>query len=501
MKIFETSKISLLDRFTIAHEPITSIDLMERAAFSAYNWLEEQLHPAKVVVFCGPGNNGGDGLAVARLLKEGGCTALQVYCTNKAEELSADAQINYTRLLQAGVQVHVLNGELPAIPKDALLVDALLGAGLNRPLKGYLARLVQHINAQHVVVVSIDLPSGLMGEDNSHNLPENIIKATYTLTFQCPKLSFLLADCAWLVGQWVVLPIGLHPEALKQTASSYYYMESQDVAGLLRIRPRFAHKGTFGKALLVAGSYGMMGAAVLAAKACFRAGVGWLKVHCPAKGLDVLQYTVPEVIVEADEHEKIFSKSYGVADYTAVGVGPGIGQEFETQYALKELLQATNAPMVIDADALNILSKHPDWLPFVPTMSLLTPHRREMERLIGNAVESDYHLLLRQQEFARQHGLIVILKGANTSIALPDGRVFFNSTGNPGMAKAGSGDVLTGVLLSLLSQGYAPDEAAQLGVFLHGMAGDLVAEQLGQEALMPSDLVDGIGSAYQRLRE
>ncbi|MBW6501260.1 MAG: NAD(P)H-hydrate dehydratase, partial [Bacteroidales bacterium] len=348
-------------------------------------------------------------------------------------------------------------------------------------------------------VISVDIPSGLFGEDNSKNIMDNIIEADYTLSFQFPKLSFLFAENQIYTGDWHVLPIGLSPEAIEKTGSPYRLTGRGDVLPLLKERKKHDHKGVFGHGLLIAGSRGRMGAAVLGAKAALRAGIGLVTCQVPSCGCSVLQIAVPEAMVIPDISNEIISEIIGITQYDAVGLGPGLGTGKATQAAVHKLLQDCEVPLVIDADGLNILGMNEEWLKILPGQTILTPHPKEFERLAGTT-DNSYRRLLRQIELSQEYQCIVVLKGAFTSIALPDGRVFFNSTGNPGMATAGSGDLLTGILLSLLAQGYTPEKTAVAGIFLHGMAGDLAAVEQGYESLIASDIIDHLGYAFRNMR-
>lgn len=503
MKIFPTVLTKRLDAYTIAHEPIASIDLMERAAVSlADAWC---VHfpdvDVPVVLFAGPGNNGGDALALARLLCARGYVSVSVYLFNPSGCLSEDCEENRRRLLLVdGVSFHEVTSSFtpPCLTSETVVVDGLFGSGLTRPLEGGYLSVVKYINASRSRVVSIDVPSGLMGEDNGGNNPEGIVRADLTLTLQHPKLSFFLPDCQPYVGRWEVLDIGLSPEAVRETDTDYRLTEEADVRALLRPRARFAHKGDFGRALLIAGRQGMGGASVLAARACLRSGVGLLTVHVPFCNNAIVQTAVPEAMTEIDFSDTRFSEATDTDPYRAVAVGPGLGQHAETERALMEQLGECVVPMVLDADALNLLSEHHDRLMRLPRGSILTPHVGELERLVGTC-NSSYERLQRARELAIDARLHLILKGAYTAVCAPDGRVSFNSTGNPGMATAGSGDVLTGILLALLAQGYPADEAARLGVYVHGLAGDLAAAELGEIALTAGDIVDYLPRAWQQL--
>jgi hydroxyethylthiazole kinase-like uncharacterized protein yjeF len=501
MKVFTTSRIREIDALTIRHEPVASVDLMERAALACTIWLEERFsRDTSFIILTGPGNNGGDGWAIGRLLAGKGYSNIRLFSVSPFSELSTDAAINHQRLLDQNlVPVTVIESadQFPVIRKNDIILDSLFGSGLSRPLNGLAAELVKHINLSGAGVIAVDLPSGLMGEDNSGNTPDTIVKAKHTLTFQFPKLSFFFSENDEFVGEWTILDIGLHRESIEKTGTPYYYLTRDDISRMIRPRRKFSHKGTYGHALLIAGSYGMMGAAVLASKACLRAGAGLVTVHIPRKGYDILQSAVPEAIVSLDPSDERFSEPPVLASYSAVGAGPGIGTTPVVEHALENLLQNCSKPLVIDADALNLIAAHKEWLERIPANSILTPHPKEFERLAGKSA-TGYDRLMKQIEFARDRKVILVLKGANTSIAMPDGTCYFNSTGNPGMATGGSGDVLTGMILSLLAQGYETYDAARTGVYLHGLAGDLAACSAGRNSLIASDITEHIGSAFMK---
>ncbi|MCK4748951.1 MAG: NAD(P)H-hydrate dehydratase, partial [Bacteroidales bacterium] len=358
--------------------------------------------------------------------------------------------------------------------------------------------------------VSIDIPSGLFGEANRENNPDAILKADYTLTLQCPSLSFFFAENHKFTGFWEVLPIGLHPKILEEEESPYRYLVAEYLASLLKTRKKFAHKGNFGHALLIAGCYGMMGAAVLAARACLRSGVGLVTSHVPRFGYQILQSSVPESLISIDQSDIIFSQAPELDMFSAIGVGPGLGCKSNSGKALKALIEAAKVPLVIDADALNLLSANPEWIELLPENSILTPHPREFDRLVPesgsgpatgvSAKTTGYNRHLKQMEFARKHKLIVLLKGAHSSIAFPDGKCWFNTTGNPGMATGGSGDVLTGLITGLLAQGISPLDAALAGVYLHGLAGDLAVKDSSQESMIAGDMIRHLGAAFREVR-
>jgi NAD(P)H-hydrate epimerase len=476
---------------------------MERAAGKLSEWYTERYMPNKpVFIFSGPGNNGGDGLALARMLSKKRYS-VSVFLAGSADNASHDWKINRNRLNDE-TQVPFLtisdDNQFPALPAGSIIIDALFGSGLSRQLTGISSGIVKKINASGCEVISVDIPSGLFGEDNSGNDPESIVKASYTLSFQFPKLSFLFPENEKFTGKWEVLPIGLHEEAIENMKTPYRFLEKNMVKPLLKIRGKFDHKGSFGHGLLTGGSYGRMGAVVLGARAALRTGIGLITCHIPSRGNLIIQCAVPEAMAIHDKSEEFISGIGDTVSFSAIAIGPGMGTEKETQATLHEFLEKCRKPLVIDADALNILSENKACLKDIPAMAILTPHPKEFERLAGKS-ENSFERLKKQIRFSADHNCIVVLKGAHTSVTEPGGMVWFNSTGNPGMATAGSGDTLTGIILSLLAQGYKPADAAITGVFLHGLAGDMAEERSSGESLIASDIIDCIGAAFNRIRE
>ena len=499
MKFFHTSTIKKLDAYTIEHEPIASIDLMERAARVLTGAILERYAGCRFAVFSGPGNNGGDGLAVARMLAVTGC-AVQVWLIDPKDRLSTDCAVNFLRLRELGVEVQLVQDtfSMPSLGKDVVIVDALFGSGLNKPVReGFFAHVINGINASGCRVVAVDMPSGLMGEEN-HPLCGAVVNADVTLTLQFPKLSLLMPENAQFVGDMEILDIALSQEGITNTPSHLFFTDEKDIKSLLRLRARHAHKGNFGRALLVAGSRGMAGASVLASRAALRSGVGLLTVHVPACNNVIVQSCVPEAMTSIDSNECCFSDDIDVSRYNAVAVGPGLGQGKESEDALLNLIENGTAPLVLDADALNILSHNKEWLHRLPAGCVLTSHPGEFERLFGKDT-SRYHAITSVRALARDYGIVIVLKGAYTTVIAPDCNLYFNSTGNPGMATGGSGDVLTGILLSLLAQGYDSTHAARIAVYLHGLAGDMAAMDKGQTALVAGDIVDYLPSAWRIL--
>ena len=496
IKILDAEQIRECDQYTIENEPVRSIDLMERAATKCFEVIRRRIKKQQPVkVFCGPGNNGGDGLAIARMLGGTGHRT-QVFILDMGSP-SEDFQVNEKRLINVrNVSIQKLGKDdaLPGVEKDDLVIDALFGSGLSRPLEGLPGRLVEHINSSEAVVIAIDFPSGLFCENNEGNDPKRIVRADHTLTFQVPKLAFLFPENDNFVGQWEVLDIGLHPHAIAAAETSHFILDATDIRSYYRRRSKFSHKGTYGHALLVAGSKGKAGAAVLGARAGLRSGVGLLTVYAPQCTHQTIQATVPEAMYLPDAHEEYLTGIPDISPYAAIGVGPGLGTDPQTQNALKLLIQQSARPLVMDADALNILAENPTWLAFLPKGSILTPHPGEFQRLVGKATDS-YERLQMARDFVFRFQVVLVLKGAFTMIVSPDGRIWFNPTGNPGMATGGSGDVLTGIILGWLAQGYTPLESAMAGVFIHGVAGDAAASRKGFEGLIAGDIIEHIPKA------
>lgn len=498
MEILSAEQIRAWDEYTMQHEPIASIDLMERAAASCSSWLEKNGYLGRsFAIFCGKGNNGGDGLALARMLSTQECP-VTVHILEFGHIGTDDFQINLARLHQTPVEVRFIQGEehFPRPAADEVLIDALLGSGLNRALGGVTAQLVEHCNRSGSEIISIDIPSGLFVSRSAKG--DTVIRASHTLSFQVWKPAFLLPENEERVGQVHILDIGLDPGYLLQVHSEATLLDPGMIHEIYKPRSVFSHKGNFGHALLVTGSYGKIGASVLSGRACLRTGAGLLTVKVPRCGYTILQTSIPEAMVLTDDDERIHTTmpEAGVDKYSVIGVGPGLGTDVRTVAFLRDLLQHFRRPMVVDADALNILAAHPDLIALLPPYSILTPHPKEFERLFGVSAD-DYARLDKAREQARSHQCIIVLKGHYTFIAMPGGKSYFNSTGNAGMAKGGSGDALTGILTALLGQAYSPGEAAILGVYLHGLAGDVAAGAYSQESMLPGDLIDCLGNAFR----
>ena len=503
MKLFTSAQIHELDKYTIENEPIKSIDLMERAAKAITQAITEVWgSQTPVIIFAGPGNNGGDALAVGRMLCDKGYDVC-AYLFNVSGSLSEDCIINRKRLFdkksKALIEV-TQEFEPPQLDAGTLVVDGLFGSGLNKPLAGGFASLVKYINASPAQVVSIDIPSGLMTEDNTYNVRTNIIRANLTLTLQLPKLSFLFPENQMYIGRLKILDIRLSKQGIDKIDANYTLIEENDIRPRLLHRDPFAHKGKMGNALIIAGSYGMGGASVLATKACLRAGAGKVTTHTPKRNSLLLQISVPEAIIQFDREETIFSEAVDTEDFNAVGIGPGLGTSEQTAIAIIAQLRRTQCPIVADADAINVIANHRAWLQQLPKGIIMTPHPKEFDRLEGPSTDS-YERLMKARDLAqRLHGYILV-KGHHTSLCLPDGHIMFNSTGNAGMATAGSGDVLTGIITGLLARGYKHEDACVVGMYLHGLAGDIAARELGVESVIASDLIQYIPQAFKRINE
>ncbi|MDX9772342.1 MAG: NAD(P)H-hydrate dehydratase [Bacteroidales bacterium] len=498
MKIFKSTEIREIDAATIRLEPVTPAGLMERAATTFFQRLKDIIAPDKKInVFAGPGNNGGDGLVLARLLHEDG-SHVRVFIVETGSSHSSDFRLNVDRLVRTGVSPVIIAdpGAFPAIGRDEVVIDAIFGTGLSKPPAGVAAEVIRRINLTGAYIISVDIPSGLFCEDNDGVNRDFIIRASQTITFQFPKLAFMFAGNEDQTGIWEVLDIGLHSDTIALMPTSYHYIMRESVRPFLQRRRKFDHKGTFGHALIIAGSYGKAGAATLAAGAALRTGAGLVTVHTPAIAVMALQASLPEAMVSPDPGTDNVTLLPDLAPYDAAGVGPGLGTDPDTADVLKKLLETTAIPLVLDADALNILAQHREMLDIIPRGTILTPHPGEFRRL-AQTESSDYRLMEQQRAFAARYKCIVVLKGAHTSVAMPEGDLFFNSTGNPGMATGGSGDVLTGMIASLLAQGYAPADAAIAGVYLHGVAGDVALRIHSEESVIAGDILMNIGRAFR----
>lgn len=510
MKIFSTDQIREADAYTIKHEPIKSIDLMERAASACFDWIYERapkLFPKHVEerewvfsVVCGTGNNGGDGLAIARMLMKSGYN-VEVITVHLSDKTSADFDTNFEKL-GAAARKKVIKvkkkADLPGMDAGGVIIDALFGSGLNRPAEGLAAEVIEAVNASAAAVISIDLPSGVFADGNAEAAKAPAVAARHILTFQTPKLAFFLAEYDDRIGEVHILDIGLHADFLEKTDADFHLFTEREAREVRRPRTRFSHKGSYGHALIIGGSRGKWGAAVLAAQACLKSGAGLVTAHLAAGGRLAAGIRVPEAMISEDPAEHHFTEVPPLAPYKAVGIGPGLGTAEETGRALKLLIQECKVPLVLDADALNIIAENKTWLAFLPKGSILTPHPGEFARLIGEK-SSHREGMEKQRELSVKHGIYILLKGACSSLSTPSGKIVINATGNPGMATGGTGDVLTGIITGLAASGYSPFEAAALGMYIHGKAGDEALKTKSVEALTAGDLTAMIGPAFNDL--
>lgn len=502
MKIPSIEQIRTCDAYTIEHEPVSSVDLMERAAKACASHIKEMFSKEiSIAVICGMGNNGGDGLAITRLLldEDYNCRAILI---KHSDSFSNDCQENLSRLQNNypdKIQIIQNGDETPSLQEYDVVVDALLGSGLNKPIEqsSLLAKIIKTINDSPAFVFAVDMPSGLFAE-KPMDAGSAVVEADFTLSFQFPKLCFFFSENYQYVGEWSIADIGLHPECIRQMECRNNTIDDSFIKTILHSRGKFSHKGNLGHGLLIAGSKGMMGAAVLSSKSCLRSGIGLLTTHIPQIGYSILQTAIPEAMIECDENENHFSGiEFKTLDkYNAIGIGPGLGKDKHTAEGLKKLIGDFGGPIVFDADAINILAETKIWLEFIPPNCIFTPHIKEFERL-SHPTSNSFERMELQKEFSKRHNCTIVLKGAHTCISSPQGICYFNTNGNPGMATAGSGDVLTGIILSLLAQGYSSTQAAVIGVYLHGKAADLALQQQSYESLIASDIIENLGKTFQ----
>jgi len=496
MKIFTAAQIRACDSYTIHAEAIHSSELMERAATKAVTWIKDHYNRDTLfVVLCGAGNNGGDGLAIARLLHLRG-HGVKAFLLHLSKDLSPDCQANLQRLQMtdpALVSIVEQDTFITDIPKHIVIIDAILGTGLNRPVQGWIATFINHINQLPNKKIAIDIPSGLPA-DIIPDKDAAVLQADETLSFQFYKRSFLHPESGIFAGNIHILDIGLSKTFIEGTHTQYNTLEEKNIKSIYKPRKQFSHKGTYGCVLVAGGSYGKMGAITLSAKAALHAGAGLVTALIPGYGYHILQTAVPEVMC-LTSGERSLEKIEGWEQMTAIGIGPGMGTDDKSAAALSAFMDACKKPVVLDADALNIISKQPELLAKLPKGSVITPHPKEFSRLFGTNTNS-----MIQVDHARiqamRYNINIVLKGHHTAVITTEGDCWYNMTGNAGMATGGAGDVLTGIITGLHAQGYEPHEAAMLGVYLHGLAGDLAAKELSQESLAAGNIIDYLGKAF-----
>ncbi|MBO7141738.1 MAG: NAD(P)H-hydrate dehydratase [Bacteroidales bacterium] len=504
MKILSAQQTRLADAATISNQHITSEELMERAGNALASEIRRLIdHKQPVKIFCGPGNNGGDGLVIARLLFNSGYDVEAYYI--KSSRYSADFEANRAKLSRCDSNIiHPIEfpEDMPSLPPSCAIVDALFGSGLNRRIEGISEYVIKKINAAKALVIAVDTPSGLADYD----IPDEnnaVIQASHTLAIQIPFVSMLLPENYRYTGDVKTVNINLDQEFINQTDTPFSLYDADSARYVLPPRPKFAHKGTFGHSLIIAGSYGKAGAAVLACKACHRTGTGLLTVHVPKKCVDIIQTATPETMVSIDDSDERFENVPDIDKYSAIGMGPGIGTEPYTPDAIIKTLKKAreqSKPVVIDADALNILGCNNYILSQLPPMSILTPHVKEFDRVFGES-KNNLERIEKIRHNTKLYSIIIVLKGAYSVVGLPDGTLSFNTTGNPAMATAGSGDVLTGIITALLAQKLSSEDAARYGVYIHGAAGDIAAKEIGNCGITAQDIIKYIPQAVENTKK
>jgi len=508
MKILSNKDIKEIELYTMAHEGVTSLQFIERASNYIASEIARNWRPnVSLMVFAGWGNNGADALEVSRLLAMQGF-APEVYLFNIGGNLlSKDCKTMRDKMLASGANIKFaeIDGKepfsWPEPDSNTLIIDGIFGSGLDRPMPRPFQILAHNINDSGATVVSIDMPSGLGSDWNSHTSRQDMVHATLTLAIGFPRLSFFIADNAPVTGHWEVIDIGLSRQAIRQAPLTYFLVTESDVSRFLNVRGEFTSKADYGHALICAGSYGMMGAAVLAAEGCLRAGAGKVTVHAPSCGYTVMQSTQPSAMFDADAGKHNITAIPTDTRYTAICAGPGMGMSDATADALEKFLKAMSAasrPVVLDADALNIIAQRPTMLGYLPVLSVLTPHAGEFDRLFGE--QPDHEARLRKAiEVSRYHQIIIVLKGRYTAIVRPDGKVFFNSSGSAALATGGTGDVLAGVITGFMASGLKPEIAALVGCYVHGVAGDMAEQEHSDIGVTSLDVARNIGRAIKSI--
>ncbi|MFL9833086.1 NAD(P)H-hydrate dehydratase [Chryseobacterium terrae] len=498
MKIFTAENIRVADQYTIENEPVSSVQLMERAAFNCAEWIFLNCkHHTKFAIFCGNGNNGGDGFAIARMLYLKGFD-VDVFINKNQQKFSDDAQVNYKNLKDiSGISVKDFSEIEKYNFEKTIIVDAIFGTGLSRKPEGIFKKLIETLNSKSNLKISIDIPSGMFADQlNEEN--STIFKADYTLTFQFWKKTFLHPETGKFTGKVVVLDIQLSKEFIENTSTDDFVIDNEVIQSIFKIRQDFAHKGTYGKSIIVGGSYGKIGAVVLATKSALRTGSGLTFSLAPNCGYEILQTSVPEAMFIKGGENNI--RQIKEQENSVYGIGPGLGTGKDTEKALLEFLKDNHSPLILDADALNIISENKDYVKLIPKKSIITPHPKEFERLFGKTEDSFERLDLAKTK-AKELEIYIVLKDHHTQIITSEGKVFYNITGNSGLAKGGSGDILTGIITSLLAQKYSEEEAAVLGVWLHGKAADFAAEKFSKEAMQPTDVINELGNVFLYLNK
>ncbi|GAB0157178.1 bifunctional ADP-dependent NAD(P)H-hydrate dehydratase/NAD(P)H-hydrate epimerase [Chryseobacterium sp. Alg-005] len=499
MKILTAEQIREWDRFTIENEPVSSIQLMERAAQACSVWISENCkNHKKIAVFCGNGNNGGDGLAIARILYLKGFD-VDIFIDASYQKVSEEASVNFKKLRDfSGISVKNFQDiDQYNFDSKTIIVDALLGTGLSRKIEGEYKILINKLNERNNLKISIDIPSGLFA-DGLTERGSTVFKADYTLSFQFWKKSFLHSETGTYAGKVIILDIDLHKEYISHAKTDDFVIDDDLVDHIFKPRQEFSHKGTYGKVTIAAGSYGKMGAAVLSTKSALKTGAGLTFTLAPQCGYEILQTSCPEAMFIKGGSQYI--ESFVVEKDSVYGIGPGLGTEPQTEKSLLQFLKGYSKPLILDADALNMISKDEKNLSLIPQNSIITPHPKEFERLFGNTQDSFERSELARKK-AKELQIYIVLKDHHTQVISPEGKVYYNITGNSGLAKGGSGDILTGILTSFLAQGYSEENAAVLGIWFHGKAADFAAERHSKESMLPADLINEFGTVFQELNK
>lgn len=496
MKIFTNTQIYTGNEITAQKNNITFIDLMEHTGVQIFEWLHKRMQGAQVPihVFCGIGNNGGNGLVVARHLINHGYN-VNTYVVNHSKTRSKNFLVNYDRIKNTKSWPVLLDetSELPTIEQPDIIIDAVFGIGLNRKIDGWVKSIFAHLHVSRAFVLSVDIPSGLF-TDKQPEGEDAVVKANYTLSFQSPKLVFFLPETAKYTIEWEVLDVGIDREYLFTTETEAELLGKYEMQPLYKHRDRFSHKGLFGHAIILGGSYGKIGAVSLASRAALSIGAGKVTAYVPKCGYTILQTALPEAMVITDANEEEITAIDFDITPSVIGLGVGMGTSEATTKALKAFLEKNEAPLVVDADALNILSENTALLKLLPSQTILTPHPTELERLIGEW-DNDFDKLEKTKAFSKKYDVIVVIKGGN-SITVYGDKLYVNASGNPGLAKAGTGDVLTGVITGLVAQQYPMLQASIFGVYLHGRSADIMSRHTGFQSMMPTDVIEGLADAY-----
>lgn len=497
MKIFSKEQIYEGDLLTAKKQNISSTELMERAGTQIFNWIHQRMQGAQVPihVFCGIGNNGGDGLVLARQLVNYGYN-VHTYVVNCSDKRTQDFLINYDRIKQTTKKWPIMlncKADFPPIGSDDIIVDAVFGIGLNRPPNDWVKSLFQHFKESKAFTLAVDLPSGLYA-DKVPKDENGVVWADYTLSFQSPKLVFFLPDTSKYTRQWEVLDIGIDLEFLQQTETEVELIGKNEMLPIYKPREKFSHKGTYGHGLLIGGSYGKIGAMLLSGRGMLASGAGLVTVYVPKCGYMPMQTALPEAMVITDIDDDILTAIKYDIEPTAIGIGMGMGTNEKTHAAFQMFLKTNNLPLIIDADGINLLSKHEGDLGLIKPQTVFTPHPKELERLLGKW-KDDFDKLKKAKAFSKKYKCILVIKGAHTITVFQD-KLYINSTGNPGLATGGTGDVLTGIITGLIGQGYEPLIASLFGVYLHGKSADIAVNDYSYQSLTASHIIDYLGQAY-----